>query len=514
MLVIAHFSFLTSHFIESIKMLYTKANPDSENPDIDQLLTTANHLQQQGDYAQAEGLYQSVLANDPNNIRAMHSLAVLYMDSNHPNLAIPLLTNTLEIDKHNAYLHYNLGLAYQQCNEIHAAIHYYKNAIEINHAFSQAYNNLGIAYQHLGKLDLANLYLEKAFTIDPHCIEAYYNFAQTHRFTITDNKLIATIKSLIDDPNIQGNPLIKIHFTLGKALDNLGNYEEAFKHYHKANSLKYSGFNLDNMQQYTKQIKSIFNQELIDRLSSRIEFARKRFIFVVGMPRSGTTLVEQIIASHPLVQSGGEIGFIGDIVDDLPSLLDSAETYPQCMKNFNAYQVSQISMKFNTYLDNMTGNFLHITDKSPINFLHIGLIKLLFPESKIVHVSRNPVATCLSCYFQNFERQHQYSYDMQCLAGFYQVYQEIMQYWEEVFGNEIISISYETLVSNPAETMRNLINNCELNWDDACQEFYKGGNIVNSASKWQSRQPIYRDSVDHWRNYEAHIQPFMKLLNN
>ncbi|MDX1812634.1 MAG: sulfotransferase, partial [Gammaproteobacteria bacterium] len=446
------------------------------------------------------------LSMAPNNPIPMHHLALLYMANNKAEKAIPYLTRASELHPDNAKLLYNLGLAYQSCNEIQAAIHFYQLSTERDAQFVQAFNNLGVAYQHLGKLELANTYLAKAFEIDPTCSEAYYNFSQSHKFTEQDTPLIARIESLLEQQGLHKTSEIKLHFALGKIYDDLKNYSTAFRHFETANALKYQGFDNKAINNYIDTIIATYTPERIKQLTARINPSKKRFIFVVGMPRSGTTLVEQIISSHPLIQSGGEIGFIGDIIDELPDMIDSHQGYPQCIEAFNASMIGQISQKFNIYLNNLGGNFSNITDKSPINFLHLGLIKMLFPQSIIIHVTREPVATCLSCYFQNFDKQHQYSYNMNTLTEFYLSYTRIMSHWKSLFGDEIYDISYETLVSDAEQQMKDLISHCDLNWDESCEKYYNQPNVVSSASKWQARQPIYTNSIEKWKNYQPYIQ--------
>lgn len=479
------------------------------------LLKTAVSAHKAGDFTHAEALYRQVIELTPNNLEALHYLALLFITTDQPHIAIPLLTKAVSVKGDNPDILYNLGLAYQKAEDIDSAIHYYKMTIALNPDYALAYNNLGVAYQHLGKLDQANNFLEKAFTLSPHCAEAYYNFSQSYKFNDKDKSYINKIENLLVSHHWDKNEEIKLNFSLGKIYNDLKEYDIAFKYYKTANELKYQDFNTDQFHLYIDQIIASYTPELIQQLRSKVlPSSFKRFIFIVGMPRSGTTLVEQIIASHPSVQSAGEIGFIGDIVDDLPQLIQSNDSYPQCIQSITAQDIISLSSKLNRLIENIQTPTNIITDKTPINTFHIGLIRLLFPNSKIIYCNRNPIDTCLSCYFQNFEKQHQYSYNLKTLAFFYNENKRLMAHWKSLFKDEIYDVSYEDVVNHQEDETRKLLSACDLDWDDTCLDFYKAETIVNSASKWQVRRPIYKTSIKKWEKYESHIQALRDNLDD
>lgn len=477
------------------------------------LLNTAIIAHKSGDYFQAEAIYREILDNDPECVQALHSLASLSLTLEQPSIAIPLLKKAIALDGNNPNLLYNLGLAYQQYKDIESAIYYYKLALALKPDFSLAHNNIGVAYQHLGRLDHANAHLEKALEYSPEYVDAYYNFSQSHKFSFKDQPTIKKIESLINlnRDNIDG--AIKLNFSLGKIYGDLKISEQSFHYYQQGNRLKNAKFNTSQFKQYINNIIHNYSKAFVESHRNIPISAQRRFIFVIGMPRSGTTLIEQILASHSNVQSAGESGFVGDIVDDLSNLIQSEKTYPACIQDITSDKLLHVSSSLNTQIDNLPYSCNVITDKSPINFLHIGLMMLLFPKSIVVQTSRNPIDTCLSCYFQNFERQHQYSYDLKNLAFFYNQYSHLMSHWKSIFQDRIYEVFYENLVKNQKEETQKLIEACHLEWDEKCLHFYESDTVVSSASKWQIRRPIYQSSVNKWKQYKSYIGELIDNLD-
>jgi len=476
------------------------------------LLKDAISAHKEGNFSEAEDLYRQILTLSPDNIEVSHYLALLCISTEQYQIAVTLLTKAVSIKGDNPDILYNLALAHQKAGDINTAIHYYKLVIALNPDYALAYNNIGVAYQQFGDLKQANFFLEKAFTITPDYADAYYNFSQSYKFNAQDKIYANKIEQLLINKNKSINDEIKLNFSLGKIYDDLSNYENAFKYYNKANNLKNHGFNIDQFQNYIDQLIAQYTPPIIQDLQIATQISsHKRFIFIVGMPRSGSTLIEQILANHPDVHSAGEAGFIGDIVDDLPGIIQSDKPYPACVHAMRPDDIAQLSNKLQHLVDNLQTPSNIILDKSPINFLHIGLIILLFPNSKVVLSNRNSVDTCLSCFFQNFDRQHQYSYELKNLALFHNEYSRLMNHWKTLFPGKINETSYENMVENQLSESKKLLTACELDWNENCLNFHKSDRIVQTASKWQVRQPIYKTSVNKWRNYEAYIGD---LINN
>jgi hypothetical protein len=230
------------------------------------------------------------------------------------------------------------------------------------------------------------------------------------------------------------------------------------------------------------------------------------------MPRSGTTLVEQILASHPAVFGAGELLRVGEIAQRLPSALGSRLDYPLCLADFSQQAADAAAQEYLDYLQSLSGGeATRVTDKMPGNFMHLGLIDLLFPGARIIHCMRDPLDTCLSCYSQNFNG-HEYTHDLSHLGHFYRDYQRIMQHWRGVVRVPVLEVQYEALVEDPEPGSRRLIEFCGLPWDDSCLRFYENKRTVVTASYDQVRRPIYKTSTERWRNYERHIDPLKAAL--
>ena len=259
---------------------------------------------------------------------------------------------------------------------------------------------------------------------------------------------------------------------------------------------------------------------LIDTLNE--DYLRKKIIprdehsnlpiFIVGMPRSGTTLTEQIIASHPAVYGAGELEAISRISQELSKDHEDTGGYPECMLHFQNQEIEKLANGYLSNLRALAGDVLHVTDKMPHNFLHLGLIAILFPGARVVNCKRHPLDTCLSIYTQKFTNVHPYAYDLTELGQYYRQYERLMAHWEHVLADRIFTIQYEELIEEPEATSRRLIGYIDLPWDDRCLEFHETERPVKTASQWQVRQPVYKKSVNRWENYETHLAPLKRAL--
>ena len=230
------------------------------------------------------------------------------------------------------------------------------------------------------------------------------------------------------------------------------------------------------------------------------------------MPRSGTSLVEQILASHPEVFGAGELELIHHYASTLTPTLGAKEPYPLCLSHINQTVLEQFSTDYIHQLEKLDPTAKYVTDKMPQNFLHLGFIALLFPNAKVIHCIRNSLDTCLSCYFQPFIKGHAYSYNLTHLGAYYQQYQRIMRYWKALLPLDIFEIEYESLIEDMETQSRRLLEYCGIAWDDACLKFYETKRVVKTASYQQVRKPIYKSSVNRSDNYKAFIEPLIEAM--
>jgi hypothetical protein len=238
-----------------------------------------------------------------------------------------------------------------------------------------------------------------------------------------------------------------------------------------------------------------------------------RPIFIVGMVRSGTSLVEQILASHPAVYGAGELPDVTEITRALPGLLGTDDRYPEFLPILNQEAVDSMACRYLDRLNQIAPGAMRVTDKMPGNFMYLGLIELLFPGARIIHCMRDPVDTCLSAYFQDFSNNHPYAYDLSNLGAFYRGYLKLMAHWRKVLHLPLLEVRYEDLVADQERISRTLIEFCGLEWDSRCMQFHDSRRFVETASHDQVNRPLCHHSIARWKNYERHLAPLLAELN-
>ncbi len=299
-------------------------------------------------------------------------------------------------------------------------------------------------------------------------------------------------------------------FELGKLYDGLKQADKAFDLFQQANALKNTDFNCTTHHDYVDALKLVFSHEYLDK-GTRSSIDSNRPVFIVGMPRSGTSLTEQIIASHPDVYGAGELGSIAQSYHTITKLIEHRATSGETLELTQA-DCDKFSQIYLDEIKEYSETALHVTDKMPTNFLYLGLIQQLFPETRIIHTLRSPLDVCLSIYSLDFAGRHAYAYDLKNLGCFYNEYRRIMKHWHEVLELPVMDIQYEDLVNDQETWSRKLIDFCGLEWDDACLDFHKSKRVVNTASNQQVTQPIYKGAMQRWRPYEKHLQPLIDAL--
>ncbi len=406
----------------------------------------------------------------------------------------------------------NLGSTLLRLGRVDAAIENYEKAVDIRPEYAQAHNNLGIAFQGLGQVDDSVNCYEKAIMLKPDYATAHHNLSAIKRYKKGDSQ-IAQIQSLLSNPNLNQSDRIYLCFALAKVYEDLGKQDEMFKVLHEGNSLrkKQLGYSLDKSENHNSIIRKIFSTTpTVIGKSIRYEKSTMRPIFIVGMLRSGTSLVEQIISSHHAVHGAGELSTFSKII--IPILMDYL-TYDK----HELPETTLLSIR-QQYLDslacfNITENV--IIDKWPLNFRNIGFILSAFPEAKIIHVKRNSIATCWSIYKHYFsDKGNGWAYNLDDLARFYELYLDLMDYWYQLYPNKIYDICYEDLTVNQEKETRKLLKYCELDWDENCLNFHTIKREVKTASALQVRQKMYQGSSEAWKKYEAYLQPLIKALGS
>ncbi|HIF19238.1 MAG TPA: sulfotransferase family protein, partial [Gammaproteobacteria bacterium] len=482
-------------------------------------------LRELGQLDEAVKCYEKVISIKADSADAHNNLGVSLKILGQLDEAVKCYEKAISIEVDFVEAHNNLAVALQQLGQHDKAIKCYKTALAIKPDYDEAHNNLGLAYQQLGQInDSINQY-EKAIASNPDYSDAYYNLSYLKKYSANDPQ-ITKMKTLLSESKLSLLDRINLCFALAKVNENLDNQDELFKYLHEANRLHKQELNysFDKKQKFIKIIKEIFNKNppnIEQYLSS--EPSTFKPIFIVGMPRSGSTLVEQIMSSHHAVHGAGELynltKIIGRIVsDNLTQGSDIASTSIGDKKiNFsNAYSIPEkaflsIREQYLDVLSNLNVPESVITDKYPMNFLYIGFILMAFPEAKIVHMKRDARAICWSIY-SNYLRGLDFGNDFEDLAGFYGLYTDLMDFWHQLFPGKIYDMCYEDLTTNQEEETRKLLQYCELDWDENCLSFHKNKRTVATASAFQVRQKIYQGSSENWKKHESYLQPLIKAL--
>ena len=408
-----------------------------------------------------------------------------------------------------AEAHNSLGAALQELKQFEKAKVSFKKAVALNPQYAQGLHNLAILSEIINLPDEASEYYEKALAVEPNYAEAYRNQSRTKKYKKNDPQ-IAQMQSIYSNDNLSISDKVHINFALAKVNEDLGNQKDFFKHLDEGSRLrkKQLNYNINDTEEFHSSLIRLFSEDQPKIKQLSLDPLDIRPIFIVGMPRSGTSLVEQIISSHHSVHGAGELNNFKNVVT--PAL----KNYIGNLTNtINEDDLLSIRKNYIKSLMDLNVSEKIITDKMPVNFRMIGLILTAIPEAKIIHLTRNPKATCWSNYKHYFANENGFTFDQEDLARFFILYQELMGFWHKSFPNKIHDISYERLTTHQEDETQKLLKYCELDWDNNCLNFHKNTRAVHTASASQVRQKMYQGSSDAWKKYEKFLQPLIMGLN-
>tara|TARA_B100000787_G_scaffold101276_1_gene74848 strand:- start:797 stop:2608 length:1812 start_codon:yes stop_codon:yes gene_type:complete len=482
------------------------------NPEYDEALFNLGVIYQEiGQINAAINSYKKAIRVNNSYVNAHNNLGLILLKNEQFDAAIDHFEWAISFNPNFAEAHNNLGATLLALGQIDAAVESYNMAVKIKPDYPQALNNQAIGLIRLGENDAAIDSLEKALTLRPDYASAHHNLSSLKNYSKGDIQ-ITKMQLLLSKNSLSQSDQKILCFALAKAYEDIGQYDELFEVLHRGNklcSLEIKS-SLDEYKNNYLIFKKLFRSSypFTDKPFS-YEKAAIRPIFIVGMPRSGTTLVEQIIASHKEVYGAGEL-------NTLTKLINKNQKDLLILNNKDLTEKAFLSIR-QEYLEslssiNVTENI--ITDKWPLNFQYIGFILTAFPEAKIIHLNRDPIATCWSIYKHYFsDIGNGWAYNLEDLAEFYGLYSGLMDFWNESFPNKIYNINYENLTTDQAEETKKLLAFCELEWDDNCLNFHTNTRDVKTASASQVRKKMYQGSSENWKKYEQYIQPLIKGLN-
>jgi Flp pilus assembly protein TadD len=528
-----------------------------------------------GKYEEAIAPLQQAVRLGPSNPSVLSDLGLACLRCRRVPEAIAWLQRSLALRANFAGTHYILGVALEQTGNDEAAVAAYRRAIALNPKLAAAYNRVAafllakgrrreaaeafdrasaaagdtvfghlcrvkalMARDHMseaeeplrrliarnppsselhgllagllaesGRFDEAATHLERLIALAPRDVRGDTGLVFSRRLTEADRPLISRMLARLEDRVLTEHDRMSLHFAVGKALDDLGDYAGAMQHFDAANRVRH------HFSRFSRFDRNEFERR-IDRLIARYTrefFAGNRAagrddetpVLVLGMPRSGTTLTERVISSHSRVGGGGELTFWNE----------HGPAWAEAETGRLAAAADRLAGDYRRLLRSIALDAVRVTDKMPFNFLWLGLVHLIFPNARVVHCRRNPVDTCLSIYTTQFTTRWEFASDRGDLAFYYRQYLRLMDHWRRVLPpHRLLDIDYEDLTADPEGVARRLIAFCGLDWDPACLQPERNRDRVRTASMWQARQPIYRRSVERWRNYEPWLGELRQLL--
>lgn len=425
-------------------------------------------------YEKGADCYRCAIRLKPDHMEAQSNLGIILADQGKYDEAVACFNKVISSKPDNAAVHYNLGNVYNEQGMLEKAVKSYQKALSLKPDYPEVHNNLGFIYKQLYKIEDARECFRKALSLRRNYAKAYKGLTSIIKYSEKDEDILAMesfFEKTINDQ--QPEDRADLGFALGKVFEDLRVYDKSFAYIQEANKVKRKSFEYSIMEERDlfDRIKRTFSAEFfISHINSGTMDSTP--IFILGMPRSGTTLVEQIIASHPLVFGAGELKILMNLVDNFCAG-EPDKQFPECMVDVSKKDIKRIGSEYILKIRQFSNTAKHITDKLPHNFLRIGLIKAILPNAKVIHCKRNSMDTCFSIYKKDFTGEHTYSYDLVELGQYYNLYLDLMAHWDKVLPGYIYTLEYEKLVSDQVDQTRNLLEFCGLPWDEACLTFYK-----------------------------------------
>jgi tetratricopeptide (TPR) repeat protein len=466
----------------------------------------------QGRIADGVPCYERALAINPGRADIHYNLGIALASQGKTDDAAARYRHAIALKPDYAEAHNNLGnLLAAQNNSTGASFHF-AQALAIDPGHFEAHNNLGNALRDQGKFDDALFHYGRAIAIRPASAEAHYNRAMVKTFRRGDADL-RPMEGLAARGDFEPGSAPFIHYALAKALEESGDSGRAFAHLRKGNDLKRARIHYDEVAAlgFFERISRVFDPGLFNLFHGAGDPSPVP-VFVLGMPRSGSTLIEQILASHPRIHGAGELEHPSSTAhtsDAVPFL------FPESVLSLDSEAFARMGQSYVARLPPLAEGGLLTVNKLPNNFLYIGLIRLILANARIIHTVRNPLDTCLSCYSTLFTSGQHFSYDLRELGRYYRGYNELMTHWRSVLSPDaMLDVVYEDVVDDLEGQARRLIDYCGLPWDDRCLSFHKTRRPVHTASAVQVRQPLFRTSIQRWRRFESALGPLFDELGD
>jgi tetratricopeptide (TPR) repeat protein len=502
---------------------------------------------QQRKFPEAERLMRRALAIRPDSPEALVNLGRLLIDLDRPRDAGASLGRAVALRPQDAEAHYNLGIAQRRMRQLAEAAASFETVLRLQPDNALALSNFaetlcdldrhadaialldrldrlkpddpanlilkGRAYQETGALDQARAFFARAVAVTPVLAAAWLDLVSACGLAPDQ---LARLEALAGESRQPAEDRALLLFALGKAYEGLERYDEAFSCFLQGNRLKRSlaAYDEPALKAQVARLQRSFSRDLLEA-RARQGSTSGLPIFIVGYPRSGTTLVEQILASHPMVHGAGERDFMGDIASALHGPGNAEIGFPECLPLLPPETLRRAGDTYVAMLQGLAPTAPRITDKFLLNYYFLGLIRLILPQAPIIHVRREPMDSCLSCFATHFSGNLSFTYDLAELGRNYGLYLKTMALWRRVLPEgAMLEVDYEAVVGDLEGQARRIIAHCGLPWDERCLAFHRTRRSVRTASIVQVRQPIYRSSLARWRRYEKHLGPLLEALGS
>ncbi|MCB1720279.1 MAG: sulfotransferase [Alphaproteobacteria bacterium] len=465
-----------------------------------------------GRRADAINAFHGAIKSNKNFVPAYSNLCLAYAEEEEFELAVEVGQKGLNINPEYLPLYNSLAFALKPLGRLEEAIAYMRQALLLNSNDISLIENLGVLLYESGEKQEAQSLLEDVVRRHPAQTQAHRTLAAIKRYQNGDPH-ITQMDKLSQSPALVPRQKADLHFALGKAYEDMKDYQLSFKHYKTANDIYRStlSYSINADQAFFEAIKNTFSKDYIESHSLSKKESRTP-IFILGMPRSGTSLVEQILASHPEVQGAGELNYLEFIQFKKHGI--TRENYELDFKTLSEGTLETMAaMYLDKAYSGVSNEAQALTDKMPHNFRYIGLIRCLFPHAKVIRCRRDPMDVCFSIYKTKFSGDMSFAYSLKEIGEHYMLYEDLMEHWKKTIPDFIYDMSYEDLVNNQERTTRSLLEFCGLKWNEQCMSFHETKRAVTTASALQVKQPIYKNALQYWRNYEPYLDDLKMALN-
>jgi Flp pilus assembly protein TadD len=426
-----------------------------------------------------------------------------------------VLRQAIALTPNRAEIYYNLGNVLGDQDQLIEAETAYRRAITLKPNFADAHNNLGATLKYLGRFTDARRSVERALQLMPQNVSYFLNLSELKHFGTEDSDLAAMQDFARNIEALSVKQQIDLHFALAKAYEDVGRYDDTIQQLLAGNALKRRQIPYDEAAAIgtLERIEKVFTPELMQTFQDTGEPSSAP-LFIVGMPRSGTTLIEQILASHPQVFAGGELQDLNIVAANIDPTASCTLPFPEVMPHLSGAHLQRLGARYIAEITRRAPNAVHVTDKLPSNFRFAGLIHLALPNARIIHVVRDPVDTCMSCFSKLFANSQYQTYDLAELGRYYRRYQTLMEHWHRVLPpGRILDVLYEDVIADLEGQSRRIVDHCGLEWDARCLTFHETERPVHTASAVQVRQPIYRSAIGRAQLYKPFLQPLLAELS-